>query len=154
MSKTQRRPLCGFTLIEVLIVVVIMSILASVVISHYLDSANDAKKSVLQHNLNQFRLQLELYKVDHRGQTPQLINGSLPQMLASTDSNGAIGPAGPSYPFGPYMLAGLPQNPMSGNSTITAVASFPPTSASGNGGWLYLQTTGQIAADSAVCLSW
>jgi general secretion pathway protein G len=144
----------GFTLIEVLIVVVIMSILAGVVISHYLDSAEDAKKSVLLHNLSQFRLQVELYKIDHQGLPPQLINGSLPQMIATSNSSGVIGPAGDSYPYGPYMLAGLPENPLTAKTTITAVSSFPPTSASGNGGWLYLQSTGQICPDSPGYLTW
>src|SRR5262245_40132923 len=111
MVRICKRAMHGFTLIEVLIVVVIMSILAGVVISHYLDSADDAKKAVLQHNLNQFRLQIELYKVEHQGLAPQLINGGLPQMIASSNASGVIGPPGLNYPCGPYMPAGLPLNP-------------------------------------------
>ena len=47
----------GFTLIEVLIVVVILAVLAAVIIPHFTDCSDDAKKSTLTHNLSILRAQ-------------------------------------------------------------------------------------------------
>jgi hypothetical protein len=49
--------------------------------------------------------------------------------------------------LGPYLPEGIPANPLTGRSVITATETFPPEAASGQGGWLYQQETGQIAPD-------
>jgi general secretion pathway protein G len=149
--KTRRG---AFTLIEVLIVVVIMAVLAGVIIPQFSSSTQDAKESALKFDLGQLRTQIDMYKVHHAGLVPQIQNGTLPQLTSSTDANGNIGTAGPQFPFGPYMINGLPVNPVTGIATVTAATTFPPTAASGNNGWLFNPVTGQIAADSANYLAW
>lgn len=145
----------GFTLIEVLIVVVIMAVLAATIIPQFSSSASDAKTSATKFNLQSLRSQIELYKLHHNGALPTLTAGSLPQLSSATDANGNVGTAGPSFPYGPYMVNGLPMNSFTNSNTVTATTSSPPTAASGsNGGWLYNTTTGQIYADYAQGLSW
>lgn len=149
-----RSPRVGFTLIEVLIVVVLVAILAATLIPQFSSSANDAKESSLRADLKSLRTQIDMYKLDHNGQLPAITGGALPQLTAATDANGNIGAAGASFPYGPYILNGFPPNPITGKLTVTAATSFPPGSESGNGGWLYNPSTGQIAADSQKYLSW
>lgn len=144
----------AFTLIEVLIVVVIMAVLAAVIIPQFSSSTNDAKESALKFNLGQLRTQIDMYKLHHVGLVPQITNGTLPQLTSSTDANGNIGTSGPQFPYGPYMINGMPVNPITGIGTVTATSTFPPTAASGNNGWLFNPATGQLAADSANYLTW
>lgn len=149
-----RRHRTGFTLIEVLIVVVIMAVLAATIIPQFSSSTQDAKESSLRFNLHSMRSQIELYKLHHAGALPAITSGALPQLTSATNAAGATGTAGASYPYGPYMLNGLPANPVTGVNTVTATAVFPPTAASGTGGWLYHAATGQIAADTTAYLAW
>ena len=66
-----------------------------------------------------------------------------------TNAQGRPGVPGSKYPFGPYLHNGVPVNPITGRSIVTATDTFPPTAQSGNGGWLYHESTGQIAPDLA-----
>lgn len=150
-----KRRRSAFTLIEVLIVVVLMAVLAATIIPQFSSSATDAKTSSLKFNLQSMRSQIELYKLHHSGAIPKLTAGGLPQLTSATDAGGNTGTAGASYPYGPYMVNGLPVNPFSNSSTVTAITTSPPTATSGsNGGWLYNTTTGQIYADYAQGLNW
>ena len=139
----------GFTLIEILIVVVIMAVLAATIIPQFSTSATDAKNSTLEFNLQTMRSQIELYKLHHNGLVPTLASATLAQLTSSTDANGNVGAAGPTFPYGPYILGQIPNEPFSGVNTVTATATFPPTAATAAGGWFYDTTTGQIAANNA-----
>ena len=55
----------GFTLVEVLIVVVIMAVLAATIIPQFSSATNDAKTSALTFDLQSIRSQIELYKLHH-----------------------------------------------------------------------------------------
>jgi len=139
----------AFTLVEVLLVVVIMAILAATVIPSFNDSSSDAKESTLTFNLNTLRSQIELYKIHHGGEAPDTITaGGLPQLTSRTDASGATGTDPTSYPYGPYLVNGIPENPVGGSNTVTLQSGSPSTE-TGAGGWLYDTATGQIWADSA-----
>jgi general secretion pathway protein G len=143
----------GFTLVEVLIVVVILAVLAATIIPQFSSSTTDAKVSALQFNLNSIRSQIELYKAYHNGSVPALTSGALPQLTSATDANGNVGTQGPSFPYGPYIQT-FPVEPFSGIATVTATATFPPTAATSAGGWFYNTTTGQIAANNGSYLTY
>jgi general secretion pathway protein G len=139
-------PRIGFTLIEVLIVVVIMAILAAAIIPQFTDSTKDAKLANARFNVQTLRSQLELYRSHHNGLTP---GNSLAELLATTDISGLVG-AGPNFPYGPYLKT-IPTNPYNDSASIKAITSDPAQSGdvTGSGGWLYNRATGGIWLDNA-----
>ena len=60
----------GFTLVEILIVVVILGILAAIVIPQFTDASTDAKTSSVKSNLQMLRSQIELYKINNNDAPP------------------------------------------------------------------------------------
>lgn len=62
--KGRRR---GFTLIEILIVVVILGILAAIVIPQFSSASNEAAVSSVRSQLQTLRSQVELYRVQNNG---------------------------------------------------------------------------------------
>ncbi len=62
-SYLSRRARHGFSLIEILIVVVILGILAAIVIPQFTDAAEEASRSNLQSQLQTLRSQIELWNV-------------------------------------------------------------------------------------------
>ena len=53
----------GFTLIEIMIVVVILAVLAATIIPQFSTSVNDSKVSAMQTNLQSLRTQIQLYRL-------------------------------------------------------------------------------------------
>jgi type II secretion system protein G len=60
----------GFTLVEILIVVVILGILAAIVIPQFTSASTEAKQSSLRSNLQTLRSQIELYKIKNNDTPP------------------------------------------------------------------------------------
>lgn len=158
-----RRPLLdratrkGFTLVEVLIVVVILGILAATVLPQFTSATEDAKESALKQNLQQIRGQIDLYKFQHNGKVPAQGLADeitfLKCMLCTTDINGTSdgNVAAGSFSlgggdFGPYLLGQFPPNPFNGLNTILCSASGV-NPADGGTGWWYNSTTGEIRAN-------
>lgn len=134
----------GFTLIEVLIVVVIMAVLAATIIPQFSTSTEDAKTNQQEFNVHTLRSQIQLYKIQHGGTYPELVNGDLPQLTAKTDVDGTLNAASGEY--GPYILEELPRNPFTGQNTVTASTTGAEST---GGGWLYDATTGMVWPDRA-----
>ena len=145
-----RRSKQGFTLIEVLIVVVIMAVLAAVVIPQFSSSTDDAKRSTGDFNLSTMRSIIQTYRAQHLNLTPVHDNTAktLPGLLAKTLQNGTVDTNGP---YGPYLVE-FPENPFTNKkdvniTTKTSLVAGDVTAANA-GGWFYNATTGQIFLDS------
>ncbi len=62
----------GFTLVEILIVVVILGILAAIVVPQFTNAANDARAGNLATQLKSLQNQIELYAAQNNGAYPDL----------------------------------------------------------------------------------
>ncbi len=120
----------GFTLIEILIVVVILGILAAIVIPQFTSASQSARASSLQSQLHTLRSQLELYQIQHNAVYPTLAQmwGNL---TGQTDQAGGTGTE-----FGPY-LQQAPTNPFTNGATVAV---------DNSGDWRYMAATGAIIA--------
>ena len=137
----------GFTLVEIMIVVVIMAVLAATIIPQFTNSATDAKISSLSFNLHTLRSQIELYKLQHSGTPPTLTAGALPQMTSYTDASGdAQATSDATHIYGLY-LSKMPANSIDAKNGIVTTSTWPGTATS-DGGWLYQGTTGNIAPNT------
>ena len=107
MMKTKS----GFTLVEILIVVVILGILAAIVIPQFTSASTEAKESALRSNLQAVRAQIQLYKIHHGDDLPTVGNATFEEcMIGLTDKNGDVAAIpGPNI-YGPYMRK-IPDNP-------------------------------------------
>ena len=112
----------GFTLVEILIVVIILGILAAIVIPQFTSASQDARKNSLTSQLQTLRSQIELYKLQHLDQLPSSLVASTPlwdQLINKTNASGTTGTS-TAYPFGPY-LQSAPTNPLNGKNAMLVV---------------------------------
>jgi len=121
----------AFTLIEVILVVTILGILAALVLPTFQGHIVTARESAAKDSLRTMRIQIELYKLQHKEVLPGYVNGSgAPtalmelQFTATTTETGAVSPSTvPAEPYvnGPYVKK-LPENPYNNLSNIIYVA--------------------------------
>src|SRR5207253_9686180 len=87
--KAYRTKKSGFTLVEILIVVIILGILAAIVIPQFTNASTDAKKSNMASQLQTLRSQIQLYKLQHNDTAPVLI-GSWNAFTQASNAAGAL----------------------------------------------------------------
>src|SRR5688500_14601720 len=114
---TKRTTKHGFTLVEILIVVIILAVLASIVIPLFANSTNDARKSALVDQLHQVRVQVQLYTLQHGDVRPFLSDDDWDDLTTIT-----VDPQGINR--GPY-LPRVPRNPVNTFTKILVVAADP-----------------------------
>lgn len=111
----------GFTLVELLIVIVILGILSAVVISRFTGATKDAKETSLKANLSGLRSQIEIYRA-------RSVSDSYPTNLQALVTEGYI--------------RKIPQDPFYKKST-----EYTTLQVAGTGGWVYSNDTGQVYVD-------
>jgi general secretion pathway protein G len=141
----------GFTLVEILIVVVILGILAAIVIPQFTDAATESKQSNLVTSLQTMRSQIELFKIQHNDKLPGACGAAtfVEAMTGFTDIDGTVYATKPvgTIVYGPYMQA-IPKNPFT-DSDVVLFAATPAGTATG--GWNFdnqgATATGKFTAD-------
>jgi prepilin-type N-terminal cleavage/methylation domain-containing protein len=132
MKRTTNR---GFTLVEILIVVVIMAVLAATIIPQFSDSTKDAKESTGKHNLAGMRAQLQIYRVQHDGEYPTTLGKMTKKTnIDHTEASGTLGP---------YMLE-VPGDGVTSSNAVATSSAEPIAVTGTTGGWVYNSTTGEI----------
>ena len=160
----------GFTLVELLIVVIILAILAAIVVPQFSASTDDAKVSSLKATLAGVRSAIDLYYQQH-GKYPSAITpapggtctgagvvlgaGAVDSDAAFTEqmtlyTNAAGGACSSQmaslFTLGPYLKQGLPADPIMNVSTLTVVAAGNLSMIADGvlGGWKYDNKTGRF----------
>ena len=159
MRRLQGKNRKGFTLVEVLIVVVILGILAATVLPQFTAATNDAKEAGLRQDLQLLRGQIQMYKFQHDSAFPGATSTQVAQkltMASKVDGTTAVaGTAG--YPYGPYIVGQMPANPYNGGRGIKVVTGTVSTvavdAAALDGtekvGWIYSSDLGEVKANTA-----
>ena len=137
--RSKRRthsPRCGFTLVELVIVVLVLGIITAVAAPKMFDTANDARDSATRQSLTVLRDSIEL----HRAQ-----NGAYPTATAIITA------------LQPFLQGSFPAPQVGGNQNATVIASTQnPITApeTGTDGWVYNQSTGEIRVNDATYIGW
>jgi len=122
----------GFTLIELVIIIVVLGILAAVAIPKYQDITSEAKEASARAALGGLRSAITIYYANQAVTTGTAVWPTLAQLST----------------YGTVMAQGIPQNPYQAptnapDSICTGVTRGVLV-AGGRGGWCYLETTGEI----------
>jgi prepilin-type N-terminal cleavage/methylation domain-containing protein len=156
----------GFTLVELLIVVIILGILAAVAIPQFGSSTDDAKLSTMTSNLSSLRNAVELYKQEHNNLYPGEVletdgttattAGTCPQaftyqLTRYSDVAGITAVGSSAGAKGPYMKkVALPDNPFNNLNTVKCdIVTNDITSVTTDNttGWLFYTQTGRLVAN-------
>ena len=121
----------GFTLVEILIVVVILGILAAIVVPQFTNASQQAIKGALSSQLQTVSSQIELYRVQNAGTLPD---------ADPTDPVGGTGSNGWGILVSGEYLKSEPMNGYTKTTTVVVAAAVPAFAAGGTG-WAYSDGT-------------
>jgi general secretion pathway protein G len=129
----------GFTLVEILIVVVILGILAAIVVPQFTNASVDAKRAALANQLQTVRKQIQLYAVHHDGALPKIAGSDWSDLTTPTSIEGSVS----AY------LCSPARNTLNGRIAVTVVNSdmnYGDAVSAADAGFLYNADTGNIWA--------
>ncbi|MCP4709817.1 MAG: type II secretion system protein [Planctomycetes bacterium] len=155
----------GFSLIELVIVIVILGIVAAIAIPRIGSGSRNAGESALTANLASIRNAIDWYYSDHHNSYPGAKADGLgnaadseealvSQLTLYSDADGnCSADKDAAFPYGPYIRGNFPNLSVganNGENTVTMVNQAEPcTSTPGDGnGWVYNTNTGQIIANA------
>jgi len=137
----------GFTLVELMIVIIILAVIATVSFSFFRGNSDEAKVSSTLTNLRILSEAIDRYYLDHNATYPGTIGGVtnwsnfVIHMTQTTNRDGSV-----KGPYGPYIKRKIPPNSLVDSNTGTIKRAL--FIAGSSYGWYYDHTTGQIWANS------
>lgn len=147
----------GFTLVELLIVVVILGVLAGIAVPQFNSAGDAARINMLAADMRGIRTQIMLFKWQHGGVAPSYPDLDISKtptagafvnhMTMSTTGDGATAAPGTAgFPYGPYLTM-IPPNPINGKSTVQIVGAAQALTADNSHGWLFKPSIMQFKPD-------
>ena len=117
--RNNRARKAGFTLIEILIVVIILGILAAIVIPQFSSASNDARKSNVQTTAQTLRSQVALYRLQHQDTLPDIATfwDKMTRYSNAAGATQATKDEATGFVYGPYMQQ-IPTNSLNGLNTV------------------------------------
>lgn len=138
VERTRRgRTGLGFTLVELLVVIVVLAVLAAIVLPKFMNSTRRSKESALRSDLKLLRNAVGLFQAD-TGLYPKTLSdlSATSAPAQGLDSSGTEAAVTAGDWHGPY-LQEIPKDPVSGSDFTYAVTSpnvgKVSSSATGNG---------------------
>jgi len=161
MKGSKMRQSRGFTLVEILIVVVLLGVLAAIVIPSISNSTTSARETTLAMNLNLLRRFIPVYTSQHVEVSPGYPNRDqlaaptedafVAQATLSSNTEGETAERGTAgFRWGPY-ISDVPANPFNKRDAILMLADGDdfPAVADDQYGWIYKAATGEIRPGNA-----
>ncbi len=158
----------GFTLVELLIVVIILAILAAIIVPQFTAATDDANQAAYDTNLANLRAAIDLYRQQHNEYPGAVVSTGAGCPTGSTNVTGAIGePAfiaqlrnytnaagvactgtDATFRYGPYLKDDVPINPLGTSNAVNVIAlGILGITTDGNGGWKFDSVTGEFIGD-------
>ena len=165
LSTPNRKRAKGFTLVELLIVVIILAILAAIVVPQFATSTDDAKDAALDSTLANMRDVIDIYFAQHGEYPAALPDGAsaantpttfVQQLSLYTDADGIssdtkVG----NFVYGPYLkLPQVPLEPKTNSRSLVVVnaGSLNLAPDAGDlGGWKFDSISGKLIVNHSCC---
>jgi general secretion pathway protein G len=151
----------GFTLVEILIMVVLLGILAGIIIPMIGRSTTSAQEAALLHDVQEIRRCVLIYQAQHLDVSPGYPNGDksqvpteaafVAQITQASKMNGqtaAPGTAGFSY--GPYLMR-IPINSFNKKMNVQVLGDGDAfgAAADNSSGWIYKPATSELRLNNS-----
>jgi general secretion pathway protein G len=135
----------GFTLVEILIVVVLLGILAAIVVPQFSGMAAGARRSSTLEALRRIRTDIQLYKMQHDEALPAISGSNWTDLTTQKpNAKGVL--------CGPYMTT-TPRNPMNNFSDVVTITgpdlTWGDPVAGVNIGFVFNTETGKVLATNS-----
>ena len=133
----------GFTLLEMMLVVVIIALIAAIAIPKFSRGAAGANDSAVAANLAVLRNAIDMFQAEHNGTYPT-VAAFVNQLTQFTDAAGAAqATKDTTHIYGPYLRTSpaLPVGAAKGNTTVAAAAATGV-------GWVYTAATGVVTTNT------
>jgi len=171
ISRGKMQSQRGFTLVELLIVVIILAILAAIIIPQFTAATDDAVQSAYDTNIANIRSAIDLYRQQHQEYPGAVIstggtciNGAavtpgavgeeafLAQLRYYTNAAGeaCTGTDPNEFKYGPYLKDDMPVNPLATtpiNDVNVITTGVLGITSDASGGWKFDSVTGEFIGD-------